>query len=195
VARLPQPSLRRRVAFHNASARANGFRRISEELYRTHTFAPNTSGIDTGDSFGSDAQRTRPITFEFGITRGGAAPTGDVLSLGTPGVRALVISLSDDDLVITAGATGADQATKTVQDILPVEGERFTIGVCLYPNRGRVTVWHDGKLFDSFASASGDFDGAWASDDPNGTYGVALVDATVGPLFVFNNQFPFRQRI
>jgi hypothetical protein len=164
-------------------------------MFETHLFAPGTSTIDTGTSFGSDARRTMPITFTFGLTRTAAAHTGAAIVLGSA-ARQIIATLSTSTLTVVAGGSlGGNQATAVAANITPAQDKRFDVTIAVYPNRGRVSVWREGQLLASAVSANGSFTGPWSDDDAAGSFGVALVGATVGPLTVYQGQVPFLRRI
>ena len=182
---------REQVEAYYARKRTRGMRTVISSLAQTANFASGTTGIDTGDSF---PDRNRPTTLRFRLQRTAATASGDVVTLGSA-ARRLQVSVTDQDLTANAGGTGDDQASVTVVGALPVQDQVFDVAVWAEPGTGRLAVWGDGQLRGSDTAVNGNFGGAWADDDPDGTVGASLMNLEIGAgVDVFDGQGPRRRK-
>jgi hypothetical protein len=97
-----------RAADYYARRRTKGLRSVTGELFKTHDFATGATSIDTGDSFGTDADRTRPVTFRWKLKRTTNTVSGTVLQLGSASRRTSV-TVSNDQITVLSGSSGGDQ--------------------------------------------------------------------------------------
>lgn len=180
---------RKDAALHRARKRTRAMRTVVSSLFRTHTFAPGTTGIDTS----AFADRSRPVTLQFRLRRTDSTAGGDVVVLGSASNR-LQVSVTDGDLSVVVGTTGDEMAAVLVSDALPIQDRTFDVAVWAEPGTGRVAVWVDGQLSGKDTAAAGSFP-AWADPDTSGSVGTSLSNLEVaGVVSVFDGQGPRRRK-
>lgn len=174
----------------------------SFELFRTHQFAPDATGILTGTVF---PDRMKPITVAVTVNRTGASPQGVILEFGssTTGL-ALWFSGADDKLYAAAG-DGVVLASDTIwidgdiywtdgdivwlgspeyiEDGLTLEGDEPPQGQILrivfsvIPGAGKARLWANGALVAHGQESGGFIANGW-SDAEVGAVGQVSGSAT-----------------
>jgi hypothetical protein len=169
--------------------RVRAMRTVVSSMFRTHTFAPGTTGIDTSVF----ADRSRPVTFQFKLKRTGATASGDIIVLGSASNR-FQVSVSDDDLSVIAGGTGSELAAALVSGALPAQDQVFDVSIWAEPGTGRLSVWVNGQLRGKDTAEAGSF-GQWADEDASGVVGASLVNLELaGLLSACDGQGPRRRK-
>jgi len=143
------------------------------ELFRTHQFAYNITGIATGDVF---PDRTLPITMGVTVKRTAASPTGIIAEFGdaTTGL-AIWFAVADGKIYAAAGdAVAADGIT--LAGIAPPQDQIVRIVFATIPGSGKARLWLNGQLVAHGEASGGVFPNGWSSI-ANGAVGA--VDTTV----------------
>jgi len=167
---------------------------VTSELFRTHEIDSGSTSLDTGDYFGDDASRTRPVTFSFGLKRTAATASGTMFQFGSATNRASCLILANTGLLIYAGSSGNNQVILQATNVLLAQDQLFRISISFEPNLGRVSLWVDGRMHDSAICTAETFDGPWCDDDATGLVGGSLTTSYMTPLEVFLGQAPQRRR-
>src|SRR5690554_2597939 len=115
---------------------------------------------DTGTVF---PDRTRPITFRFGLRRSSLSD-GVIFSFGSS--RQLVVTLDDSNLIVSVG-----DGSLRLGSSLPVADRLYRFVLAISPGESRAVLWRDGELADRHAEP---FGSEWA-DDGEGEIGLGLV--------------------
>lgn len=172
----------------------------SFELFRTHTFAPDATGILTGAVFPS---RVQPITVAVTVRRTGATPQGIIFELGSA-LTGLALWFDSTDGRIYAGLGNAtvggtfvtwvdtdvvfldgddvewfggteDGEGLTLQGPAPPIGQKLRIVLSTIPSVGKARLWVNGDLVAADGVVGG-FPNGWSDTGPGA---VADLDTDV----------------
>lgn len=158
--------------FHNIERRKSLYD-PSYELFRTHQFAYNASGILTGTVF---PVRSQAITVAVTVKRTAASPTGIILEFGsaTTGL-AIWFAVADGKIYAAAGDAAAADGV-TLAGLAPPQDQIIRIVFSVIPESGKARLWLNGQLVAHGVSTNNDMPNGW-SDGGNGAIGA--VDGTV----------------
>lgn len=166
---------------YHARERTRSLRTTTSELFRTHRFNPDASGIVVADSF---LDFLRPIVFEVWLQRTSATSSGTIFELSDGADGGVAAALADADLIFAAGAlAGTDTGVDvTTVDALPLVAVKGVGTLTLTGNAVDLeTVTIDGVVYtwvDTLVSAFDVLIGATASDSLDNL--IAAINGAAG---------------
>lgn len=145
----------------------------SYELFRTHQFTPDATGLVTGDIF---PDRTKAVTFAVTTKRTDTTPTGIILEFGnaTTGL-AIWFAVADGKIYAAAGDAVADDGV-TLEGTAPPEDQIIRIVFSVMPSSGKARLWLSGQLVAADEAAGGEFPNGWSAPADGA---IGAVDTTV----------------